>query len=122
MRTVFQMVPMVLLLSAVPSAHAAERRNPLQGQPAVRHKVELRRLRFEVTPLFMVATNQDYKIAFGPGVNLQFHIFDWIGVGAEFAYTFTANTPLENKIRAQLPSDPTNANYLRPRTTLEMHN
>jgi len=39
----------------------------------------MRKLRFEITPQFLVSINQDYKHSFGPGANLQFHITDWLG-------------------------------------------
>src|SRR5690349_16378706 len=102
MRTVYKLVPVVLLLAA--GSARADRRNPLEGQPAVRHKVELRKLRFEVSPQFITSTNQDYRFAAGPGVNVAFHITDWVGVGAQVAWTgINSNTPLENKVREQLP-------------------
>jgi outer membrane beta-barrel protein len=113
-------LPIVLLVAAAPTRALAERRNPLEGQPAVRHKVELRKLRFEITPQFLTSTNQDYKNAFGPGVMLQFHIFDWLGIGAQFAYTFNTNTPLENKVRDQL-KNVTSYTYPGPQPTLQMH-
>jgi outer membrane beta-barrel protein len=121
MRMVEKLVPMVLLLAATGAARA-ERKNPLEGQPAVRHKVELRKLRFEISPQFVTSTNQDYRFALGPGVNLQFHITDWIGVGAQVVYTgINPNTPLENKVREQLPSDPGGGMYHAPQPSLQMH-
>jgi outer membrane beta-barrel protein len=96
----------LLLLSA--TAEAAKR-NALAGQPAIRNGKEWRKLRFELTPIFDISTNQDYRFAFGPGVVLRFHIFDWLAVGIHGAYFFNANTPLENRVREQLPDnyDPT---------------
>ena len=122
MRTV-KLVPMILLLAASSSALAEGHRNPLEGAPAVRHKVELRKLRFEITPQFITSTNQDYKNAFGPGVNIQFHITDWLGIGAQVGVMFNSNTPLENKVRAQLPNEnsPTFTGYRPPQPTLQMH-
>jgi len=88
---------LTLLFAATLSTSAlADRRNPLEGQPAVRHMLELRRLRFEAALQFITSTNQDYKNAFGPGLNLQFHIFDWLGIGVAGNYTFNTNTPLED--------------------------
>ena len=114
-----KLVPMLLLLQ---SAAHADRRNPLEGQPAVRHKLELRKLRFEITPQFVTSTNQDYRFAAGPGVNVQFHITDWLGVGAQVVWTgINSNTPLENKVRAQLPDETKGAVYVGPQPTLQMH-
>jgi outer membrane beta-barrel protein len=64
----------------------------------------MRKLRFEVTPQFVTSINQDYKHAFGPGINLQFHITDWLAVGVQGVYTLNSDTALEDKVRAQLPT------------------
>lgn len=113
----------VLLVAGLSSSALAERRNPLAGAPAIRHKVELRKLRFEVTPQFITSTNQDYRNAFGPGINLQFHITDWLGVGVAGNYTFNSNTPLEDRVRGQLPDERTGATYTYPgpQPTLQIH-
>src|SRR5262245_60005353 len=92
---------LLLLVGAAETAHA-DRRNPLAGQPAIRNKLELRKLRFEITPQFVVSTNQTYRHAFGPGAMLQFHIFDWLAIGVQGAYTFNANTALEDEVRGKL--------------------
>ena len=99
---------LVLLTAATASA---DRRNPLAGQPAIRNKVEMRKLRFEITPQFLVSINQVYKHAFGPGANLVFHLTDWLGIGVGGTYTFTTNTALEDKVRGQLPDEPV-SNYM----------
>ena len=90
-----------LILLSGTLAHA-ERKNPLAGQPAIRNRLEMRKLRFEASPQFTASTNQDYKTAIGFGGKLQFHIFDWIGVGFEGSYLFDVNTSLENKVRGKL--------------------
>src|SRR5262249_13161406 len=79
-----------------------------------------RKLRFEVTPQFMTSINQDYKHAFGPGANLQFHLTDWLAIGAQGAYLFNANTALEDKVRAALPTAPY-ASYVGPQPNLLIH-
>ncbi len=105
----------------------ADRRNPLDGQPAIRHKVELRKLRFEVTPQFITSTNQDYRNAFGPGLNMQFHLTDWLGIGISGNFTFNSNTPLEDRVRSQLPADTNFSSnsssyvYPGPQPTLQIH-
>lgn len=109
----------LLLVAVAPLSASAQRRNPLAGQPAIRHRVEMRKLRFEVTPQFMVSTNQDYRHSFGPGGNLQFHITDWIGIGLSGSYHFTANTTLEDRIVSQLPD----GGYTTgPQPTKQIHN
>jgi outer membrane beta-barrel protein len=112
----------VFLLALSATAHA-DRRNPLDGQPAIRHKVELRKLRFEITPQFITSTNQDYRHAFGPGANLQFHLTDWLGIGVAGNYLFNSNTDLENRVRGQLPDENKGAVYIYPgpQPTLQIH-
>lgn len=105
MRTRF--LPLLVLLALpllLPETARAERRNPLAGQPAVRRRLQLRKLRFEATPQFMTSINQDYRHAFGPGINLAFYFTDWLAVGVQGAYTFNVNTALEEKVRSQLPA------------------
>jgi outer membrane beta-barrel protein len=105
------------------SSALAERRNPLSGQPAIRNRIELRKLRFEITPQFLVGLNQDYKHSFGPGANLTFHITDWLGVGIQGSYNFNTNTALEDKVRAQLPNENNGQPYMYPgpQPTLQIH-
>jgi outer membrane beta-barrel protein len=115
----------LLLLVALPAllpetAARAERRNPLAGQPAVRRRLLLRKLRFEVTPQFVTSINQDYKHAFGPGINLQFHLTDWLAIGVQGVYTLNSNTALEDKVRGALPTAGYNS-YSGPQPNLNIH-
>jgi outer membrane beta-barrel protein len=109
----------LLTLASLGSSAWAQRRNPLEGQPAVRRMVELRKLRFEVVPQFVTSTNQDYRNAFGVGGNLQFHITDWLGIGASGSYMFNSNTPLEDQVRSKLPTGP--YTYPGPQPNLAIH-
>ena len=123
MRT--RLLPLLVLL-ALPtllpeSAARAERRNPLEGQPAVRRRLLLRKLRFEVTPQFVTSINQDYKHAFGPGINLQFHLTDWLAIGVQGVYTLNANTGLEDKVRGALQNVGPYNMRPDPQPTLAMH-
>ena len=115
MRT--RLLPLMALLAlpmVAPSVARADRRNPLEGQPAVRRRVLMRKLRLEVTPQFVTSINQDYKHAFGPGINIQFHLTDWLAVGVQGAYLLNADTALEDKVRAQLDGPPAQYNYNQP--------
>lgn len=85
-------------------AYADRGRNPLAGQPAIRHRVEMRKLRFEITPQFLVSASQPYLIGIGGGANLQFHITDWLGIGASFHYTSNIAAPLVGRIEEALPA------------------
>jgi len=120
MRLSLAILGAVATTSVGAGAAQAAKRNPLAGQPAIRNKIELRKLRFEITPGFVAAINQDYRQAFGPGLTLRFHITDWLSVGLQGAYLFNANTPLENQITARLPTN--DASYTAPNTTLSQHN
>jgi outer membrane beta-barrel protein len=115
----------LLVLFALPTLLSetarAERRNPLAGQPAVRRRLLMRKLRFEVTPQFVTSINQDYKHAFGPGINLQFHLTDWLAIGVQGVYTLNANTALEDKVRGQLSGSAADYKYNALQPTLGVH-
>lgn len=91
-----------LALLAGNDARADLGRNPLAGQPAIRHRVEMRKLRFEVSPGLMLSINQPYLISIGGGLNLQFHINDWLGIAASFHYTGNVEAPIGSNIEGQL--------------------
>jgi len=93
-----------LALLAAP-AHADRGRNPLAGQPAIRHRVEMRKLRLELTPQLMLSLNQPYLIGVGGGGALQFHLTDWLGLGASFHYTANLAAPLVGRIEEALPQN-----------------
>lgn len=93
-----------LALLAVAPAHADSRRNPLAGQPAIRHRVEMRKLRLEVTPQFLASTNLPYLIGVGGGANLQFHLTDWFGIGVSGHYTANIAAPLVGRVEEALPA------------------
>jgi len=75
----------VLPLLLVGTAHA-DRRNVLEDQPAIRHKYEMRKTRFEVSPALVMSINQDFRHFVGGGIVLQFHITDWLGIGVQGAF------------------------------------
>jgi outer membrane beta-barrel protein len=117
MQKLIPLLVLAALSSLAPETARAERRNPLAGQPAVRRRLLMRKLRFEVTPQFVTSINQDYKHAFGPGGNLQFHITDWLAIGVQGVYMFNADTALEDRVRALLPT----GTYKSPNPTLAIH-
>jgi outer membrane beta-barrel protein len=90
-------------------ANAERGRNPLAGQPAIRHRLELRKMRFEISPQFLISMNQPFLIGIGGGANLQFHITDWLGVGASFHYTASVAAPLAGQVESSLPTRPPTA-------------
>ena len=93
-----------------PEAHA-DRRNPLEGQPAIRRKLELRKLRFEITPQLMVSLNQDFRHFIGGGLVLNFHINDWLGIGLQAAGGGALDTGLTSAINNKLLEE-TNPNFV----------
>ncbi len=97
----------LLALLLGPSLARAERKNPLEGQPAIRHKVEMRKLRFEVSPSFMTSINQDFRTFLGGSVVLQFHINDWLGIGAQVGFGGAVDTNLTGAINGILPATET---------------
>jgi outer membrane beta-barrel protein len=104
-QTLFVVSLSALGLCALDSeAHAERGRNPLAGQPAIRHRLELRRMRFEISPQFLISANQPFLIGIGGGANLQFHITDWLGIGASFHYTASVAAPLANQVESALPN------------------
>jgi outer membrane beta-barrel protein len=87
-------------------AARADRKNPLEGQPAVRHRVELRTLRFEATPFFGFSYLEDFNHTLLAGVRLQYHIFDWFGVGGVFGFGGALKTGVADEILKTLPDTP----------------
>jgi outer membrane beta-barrel protein len=104
MQTHTRFILSVGALALLASPAHAEGRNPLAGQPAIRHRVEMRKMRFEITPQLLLSTNQPYLIGVGGGAALQFHITDWLGFGASFHYTQNIAAPLVGRISDSLPS------------------
>lgn len=107
MRTMSKTLPVAALLvaTALCGQAVAERpESPLIKEPAIRKRLEMRRMRFEITPHFAISMNQAYKHAFGPGLTLQFHFLDWLGIGVEGSYLFNSRTALEDKVRKTLPN------------------
>lgn len=97
----------ILSLSALASlalpAYADRGRNPLAGQPAIRHRVEMRKMRFEISPQLALSANQPFLIGIGGGANLRFHITDWLAVGGSYHYTKNLESPLVGRISEALP-------------------
>lgn len=91
---------MTLVVGAVgaTSPAFAERHNPLEGQPAVRHKMELREGRFEVTPAVGFTLMQDFNNSVMGGAKLGYHIFDWLSIGGSVMFGKSIDTGLKNTV------------------------
>jgi len=70
----------LVLASATPAA--AQQRDILEGQPAVRHRRDLRAGRFELGPMFGFTLLEPYKHSILAGLKADYHIWDWLSVGA----------------------------------------
>ena len=86
------------MLSLVSLPLRADRRNPLEGQPSIRHRVELRTLRFEATPMIGFTVLQDFNNTFYGGVKLEYHLSDWLSIGGAFAGGTAIGTGLKTTI------------------------
>jgi len=109
------LVTTVLAVMAFTSVAAhAERKNPLEGQPAVRKRVEFLKLRFELTPRVGLTYLQDFKHNFLVGLGLEYHVTSWLSFGATFDYAAVNwDTDLTNEIESTLPDS------LNPLTTVD---
>jgi outer membrane beta-barrel protein len=112
----FILVGLVLLTSAPALAQKA---NPLDGQPEVRKRLLLRENRFELVPQLAFALNRDFYHTILFGIKAEYHLNDWISVGANFAYApnpLNIRTGLADNVIGQLPDtyDPSTAKQLIP--------
>lgn len=103
----------VLLASVAAAlvASDAQARTPLSEQPAVRHKVEMRKGRFEIAPTFEVSLAAYFKHTLSGGLKLEYHLTDTLSIGALGFFGGGVNTGLMDQIVTSLPtttgSDPT---------------
>jgi outer membrane beta-barrel protein len=89
-------------LLAAPLAQA-DRKNPLEGQPAVRHRLLLVKQRFEFAPAFESSVNADFQHTFSGGLKLEYHLSDMFSIGAVGFYGKGFNTKLNSRIVDDLP-------------------
>lgn len=73
-------------LLAAPADAQAAKKGPLEGEPVVRNKLQLRKLRFNVTPVVGMSLSQPFVHKGYVGGRLGFHFTDWIGIRAGFMY------------------------------------
>ena len=84
---------------------SAQRTNPLEGQPAVRHRLLLVKQRFEIAPAFESSVNADFKHTLSGGLKLEYHLSDMLSIGVVGFYGTGLDTGLNKKIRDDLPDD-----------------
>jgi outer membrane beta-barrel protein len=76
-------------------AAAKKKKGPLEGEPIVRKKLQLRRFRFQLTPVVAMSLSQPFVHMGYVGGRAAFHFADWIGLRAGFMYGVI---PLESKL------------------------
>ena len=94
-------------LSANPArAELPERKSPLADAPAVRHRAELRSLRFEIGPGVVSTVGQDFYHAVMVGGKASFFLADWLAIGGMAAHNLTPDmkTSFHERIEGVLPS------------------
>jgi outer membrane beta-barrel protein len=106
---------LVTICSSIKTVSAQEilLEGPLAGAPAVKKKIQYRKLRFSVGPQFGYTLLTDYMHNFMIGGKAEFNVTDWLGIGVVGFYTLNAPTHLTKHIResqnlanaATVPSD-----------------
>ncbi len=74
---------------------SAKKKGPLEGEPIVRKKLQLRKFRFQLTPYVGMSLSQPFVHMGYVGAKATFHFADWIGVRGTFGYGIV---PLESKL------------------------
>ena len=97
MRTI-SIQTLFLGLLLLPSLAGAEDKSPLANQPAVRHRQELRQGRFELGLSTGISLNRMVRNALLVGAKLEYHLSDWLSVGADFGYGIGFDTGLSSEI------------------------
>jgi len=99
----------------------AERKSPLEGQPAIRHRYEMRKGRFELGPSFGFTINRSLRHAILFGAKLQYHLNDWLSLGADFGYGISIDSGLTSELKNQCgsscigsASDPSQNDNVKP--------
>ena len=77
------------LLGGVARAELPERKSPLADAPAVRHRHELRSLRFEIGPGVTTTIGQDFYHAVMVGGKASFFLSDWLALSGMFGHNLT---------------------------------
>src|SRR5690606_25713761 len=70
----------------LPGAAQAKKPGVLEGKPVVVDRLELRKLRFQITPMVGMSLSQPFVHKGFAGATLRFDFTDWIGIRASFMY------------------------------------
>ncbi len=85
-RTLTVMAASLAAVSLLPETAQAKRKSPLEGKPVVVRKLEVRKLRFGITPFVGMSLSQPFVHKGYAGGKLHFDFTDWIGIKGMFAY------------------------------------
>lgn len=80
---------------------SAKKKGPLEGEPIVRKKLDLRRLRFQIAPYVGMSLSQPFVHMGYVGAKATFHFADWIGLRAGFGYGVV---PVESRLLKDINS------------------
>jgi outer membrane beta-barrel protein len=117
-------ITLCALVTLLATPAAAQRVNPLEGQPAVRKRLMLRDSRFELTPMMGFSLNRDFFHTVLGGVKAEYHANDWFSVGVSFSGgVANIQTGLTDNIVAQLPDtyDPSTRTQLVPSKNMALN-
>jgi outer membrane beta-barrel protein len=98
---------LIPVLGGVARAELPERKSPLADAPAVRHRHELRSLRFEIGPGVTTTIGQDFYHAVMVGGKASFFLSDWLALSGMFGQNLTKDmktsfhTRLEGALQGQ---------------------
>lgn len=108
-------VSVLVGVSLASSVAWAQRKSPLDGQPAVRRRILYLPNRFEVSPSLGFSFLQDFKHAFLAGLKMEYHIpwcfgskhyKDCLSIGATFHYNLVDwDTELTKEIKSTLGTE-----------------
>jgi len=70
----------------LPNQAHAKKPGVLEGKPVVVDRLELRKLRFQITPMVGMSLSQPFVHKGMAGAKVRFDFTDWIGVRASFMY------------------------------------
>lgn len=71
---------------AAPDVAHARKKGVLEGEPIVRKKLQLRKFRFQLTPVVAMSLSQPFVHMGYVGAKMGVHFTDWIGIRAGFMY------------------------------------
>ena len=79
----------------MPEQAHARKKGVLEGEPIVRKKLQLRRFRFQITPVVAMSLSQPFVHMGYVGGKMGVHFTDWLGIRAGFMYGVV---PFESKL------------------------